>query len=57
MASNLLADVDLTLALMGCPCLSELGRQNLVETPLGVGPVAPEEPERTTRSGENVSSL
>jgi isopentenyl diphosphate isomerase/L-lactate dehydrogenase-like FMN-dependent dehydrogenase len=30
-AANLLADVDLTLALMGCASTAELGRQNLVE--------------------------
>jgi lactate 2-monooxygenase len=31
-ATNLLADVDLTLALMGCASLSELGRHSLVDT-------------------------
>jgi isopentenyl diphosphate isomerase/L-lactate dehydrogenase-like FMN-dependent dehydrogenase len=31
-AANLLADIDLTLALMGCTSPSELGRHNLVET-------------------------
>jgi isopentenyl diphosphate isomerase/L-lactate dehydrogenase-like FMN-dependent dehydrogenase len=30
-AANLLADIDLTLALMGCASTAELGRQNLVE--------------------------
>jgi isopentenyl diphosphate isomerase/L-lactate dehydrogenase-like FMN-dependent dehydrogenase len=30
-ATNLLADIDITLALMGCRALAELGMQNLVE--------------------------
>ena len=31
-AENLLADIDLTLALMGCASLAELGRHSLVDT-------------------------
>jgi lactate 2-monooxygenase len=31
-ATNLLADIDLTLALMGCASLAELGRHCLVDT-------------------------
>jgi len=31
-AANLLADIDLTLALMGCASLAELGRHSLVDT-------------------------
>jgi lactate 2-monooxygenase len=30
---NLLADLDLTLGLIGCTSLAELGRENLVEVP------------------------
>ena len=33
-AANLLADIDLTLALMGCASLAELGRHSLVDTTL-----------------------
>ena len=31
-AENLLADIDLTLALMGCALLAELGRHSLIDT-------------------------
>ena len=36
-AANLLADIDITLALMGCASIAELGRHCLVDTTLAPG--------------------